>query len=162
MGTKSEDAAYIAEQIRLVIKDIGIDKLFSVCTDYAEANLCAARMLMAEFEDSKLVFFGCSAHILNLLMKDIGKLHSVKSILTSAVSVVNEVRNRRALLSNLTERQKQTQSVGARTLKNPGQTRFGSTVICLHSLIVNKHNLQALAIEPLVHWSIGTIGQQVD
>lgn len=34
------------------------------------------------------------------------------------------------------------------TLKNPGQTRFGSTVICLRSVIINKHNLQVLASDP--------------
>lgn len=148
LGNKSEDAQYIAEQIRLVIADIGVDKLFAVCTDNAEANLCAARILMKEFEASKLGFFGCIAHVLNLLMKDIAKIESVKSIISSAVSVVNEVKSRRALSSNLAKRQKQTQGVKAKTLKNPGQTRFGSTVICLNSLIVNKHNLQALAIKP--------------
>lgn len=41
LGNMSEDTQYIAEQIRLVINYIGVDKLFAICTDNAEVNLCA-------------------------------------------------------------------------------------------------------------------------
>lgn len=103
------------------------------------------------FPENNISFYGCAGHIGNLLLKDIGKLDSISSIVDSCFKIVNEIRRSRILIAVFTEIQESNIDDPKKiTLKVSGKTRWGSNVRCLKSVLENKSNLQALAISKKV------------
>ncbi|XP_034934248.1 uncharacterized protein [Chelonus insularis] len=71
-GTESQTALYISEKIGSVIDALGIKKVIGICTDNCAAMKSAWTLIDQKYNVDKLYCYGCTAHILNLLMKDIG------------------------------------------------------------------------------------------
>lgn len=159
-GIEKESGEFIAKQLTKQIDKIGSRKVVSICTDNASAMRKAWRFLEAKYSDDGLAAFGCIAHLLNLLMKDVGNLESVKPQIESAKAIVKKVKDSSVIAATFATIQKQNQELGRstslETLKNPGATRFGSIVTCCDSLLNNKYNLETLAIYPAIQEKLGS------
>ncbi|XP_034935220.1 uncharacterized protein [Chelonus insularis] len=145
-GTESQTALYISEKIGSVIDALGIKKVIGICTDNCAAMKSAWTLIDQKYNVDKLYCYGCAAHILNLLMKDIGSQATVETLVTSATAIVKGIKEVQIMSAIFKEIQSQDERRVFITLKLPAKTRFGSTIIMIDSLCVNKHNLQALAI----------------
>lgn len=139
---------YIADEISNVIEDIGYKKVLGICTDNCSAMKRGWQILQEKYDGKQILIYGCVDHILNLLVKDVVTVTSIDTVLKSGTSVVKEVKASHLLTSLFTKIQKQDTKKVTITLKLPGKTRWGSQISCLNSLLINKHNLQALAISP--------------
>ncbi|XP_043271188.1 uncharacterized protein [Venturia canescens] len=95
--TNSQTAEYIAKQISEVIDAIGPTKLLGVCTDNAASMKCAWRILQDQYHEDKITFYGCSAHILNLLIKDAMSLPSIDKVSKNATMIVKEIKDKHLL-----------------------------------------------------------------
>lgn len=83
-------------------------------------------------------------------------MKSVGSIITECVTVVRHVRYSQMLSTVFKSEQKSSEG----SAKLPVKKRWGSTVQCLKSLLVNKHSLQALAIDDSVKEYLNNIVKQ--
>ena len=90
-GGKPKTAEFIASFLRNVLNDPELmDKIIQVVIDNA-ANCKAAGVILKQ-EFPHFLFSGCAAHGLDLLLKDIKKLHWVDEALSLVPTVVNLVR----------------------------------------------------------------------
>ena len=81
----------IANDIQQVIDKVSSSKISAVITDNASVMKKAWRILEAEYP--KIIFFGCIAHNLNLIIGDIMKLKWSADILKDAKAIVKYFRN---------------------------------------------------------------------
>lgn len=102
----------------------------------------AWRILKKKYKDYDLAAFGCGSYVFNLLMEDIGNLETTKIVVKQAKQIVRETRKSIILSATFKLIQQNSPDKITTTLKNPGNTCFGSTVTCLQSLLVNKSSLQ--------------------
>ena len=87
----SHTGSYMAELIAEKIEEIGKAKVLSLVTDNAAAMKRAWQIL--KFRFPRLLTYGCSAHSLDLLAKDICKLLWVKPVVEQATAVSKYIRN---------------------------------------------------------------------
>jgi hypothetical protein len=134
--------AYIADQLKAVIEEIGPNKVYATVTDNA-ANMKSA---WTEIEEaySHITPIGCSAHGLNLLLGDIMSTQTMQAIHSKAKTIVKFFRNKQVVSATFAEKQKQKGK--PTSLKLPVVTRWGSTVIMFQSLQEGKESLQEVAI----------------
>lgn len=137
----TEDGEYLANQIKIVMEEVGSDKVNAVCTDNASNNKKAWEIVEDLYVENIISFFGCAAHVLNLLSKDILDQPSAAKIFKDAKVVIKEIKESHVLLSEFTDIQKNDEKGIKVTLKIPAKTRWGSASQCLESILVNKHNL---------------------
>ena len=145
----SQDGVYIAKQLSNAIEEVGPQKVLGVCTDNASACKRAWRIIEEQYKDDFISCYGCAAHILHLLVKNILDLESAKKTLSNATSISKEIKYSHTLAAALSMIQNSLppEKRVTTTLKIPGKTRWGSAMNCLQSLSVNKHNLKLLAID---------------
>ncbi|XP_018376446.1 PREDICTED: uncharacterized protein LOC108769755 [Trachymyrmex cornetzi] len=86
---------------------------------------------------------GCVAHGLNLLMKDIIKLESLKKLKENAKSIVKVFKQKHVVHSVFNSNQEQNMP----SLKLPNNTRFSGDVLVFNSLQCNKSALKKTVIE---------------
>jgi hypothetical protein len=79
-ATKNADR--LADVMRFTIEDIGPDNMVLVVLDNAANAKAAGKSLEDDF--SHIMWVGCITHSLNLLLKDIGELDWVETVLNSA------------------------------------------------------------------------------
>lgn len=144
-GHVTQDAAFVAQKLMKRIDDIGINKVIGICTDNARTMKASWNIIKANYGD-EITCYGCASHICNLLMQDVAEITSIKSVIQSAKIIVKKIKFNHVLAAKLKIIQGKNDGKAAKTLKLPGKTRFGSTNICLNSVLLNKRNLQELAI----------------
>jgi len=140
-GAKSHSCAYIAKEISSVIQDLGPDKVLGVVTDNAKSMKSAWAIFKKEYDH--LETYGCVAHGLNLLAKDLAKFENISSVVTSGKNIVKKIN----LSHKLNAKFKEKQTGKKLTLKLPVKTRWGSHVASLGSILHNKSALQLFAID---------------
>ncbi|XP_008182770.1 uncharacterized protein LOC103309341 [Acyrthosiphon pisum] len=69
--------------------EIGIKKCIAVITDNASPMLKAAKILTTKYPH--ITSYGCAAHVLNLLIGDILKVHSILLVKTEANDIVKQI-----------------------------------------------------------------------
>lgn len=118
----------------------------TVCTDNAEVNKAAWKIVHKNFEDAgkSILFYGCSAHVLNLLSKDLLDLPSAAETFSKAKTVVKAIKHSHVLLAEFNQIQKNDEKGVKTSLKIPPKTRWGAAAQTLESMQINKHNLQKL------------------
>lgn len=134
----SHTASYLAGILRECILENGEEKIISIILDNASANVSAMKILSKEFPQIQM--HGCICHVINLLIVDFRKLEKVAIILNEAKEVVISVKACHFTKGYLDE-------MGGESLKLFVPTRWLSAGNMFRSLISNKKNLQALAIE---------------
>ena len=134
----TKDSGYIAQVIMSSIEKIGPELILQVITDSA-ANCKAAWQIIAK-KFPKIVCGPCSAHCLDLLLEDWGKLIWISSILKDVIAVVKFIKGHdgsRAMLKKHSPN---------KFLLHPAETRFGTCVIMTQRLVELKDALQEMIV----------------
>ncbi|KAF2882508.1 hypothetical protein ILUMI_23669 [Ignelater luminosus] len=137
---------YVAEQIEAVFTDIGINKVIACCTDNAANMKKAWDLLREKYADKPISFYGCAAHTLNLLVKDITKLNTTDILINSAKAIIKVIKSKSVLNSAFFNLQREKQEPRKCVLKLPVATRWASIVLSFESLLKIKNILKALVI----------------
>lgn len=150
-GTEAHTGEYMASEISRVITEAeavaGVGKVTAVVSDNA-ANMKKAGKLV-ELKHPGVVFSGCAAHAVNLLLKDIFKIDFFASTLKKAVKIVKFVRARHLLLGRIrAERGQVKKCVKAGELSTPVSTRWYAQEKCIKSVVRNKVPLTAAFNDP--------------
>lgn len=119
-----------------------------ICTDNAAYCKKAWKIVETKYTSDYIFGYGCAAHVLNLLVKDVTNQATTDLILKDSTSIVKEIKKSNILQANLVEIQRSApvEERVTTTLKLPAQTRWGSSLNCSQSLSVNQSNLKNLAI----------------
>ncbi|XP_076062416.1 uncharacterized protein LOC143037750 [Oratosquilla oratoria] len=144
LGAESHTGQYIAYLLKKVVDDNGPLKVLGVCTYNASNMKKAWELLQLEYPHIKP--YGCMAHTLQLIFTDLKKIKSAENIQSDCIKVCKAVKQSQKLTALLKQHQQQSPQGQQQTLKLPVKTRWGSVIQCLKSVCINKHELQALAI----------------
>ncbi|CAH1768025.1 5231_t:CDS:2, partial [Entrophospora sp. SA101] len=93
-----------------------------------------------------IIYIGCISHSLNLLIGDIIKLDWVDGFLKKSKSIVKFFKSHN-IPSAVFKRYQQNNNQSQASLKLPVKTRWGSSVMCLESLIQNRLALELTVTE---------------
>ena len=85
----TEDAPYYSDLILKEIVKLGIMKVSAVISDHAAAYVSAKKLISNVHPH--IIGVGCSAHLANLLIKDLMKLKSLDEIIDEAKCIINTV-----------------------------------------------------------------------
>ncbi|CAH1112832.1 unnamed protein product [Psylliodes chrysocephalus] len=102
-----------------------------------------AALALVKEKYPSIIPLGCLAHLLHLLCEEILKYNSFMATVTSIVKTIKNSHVLKALFGRFQLEKSQKTRV---SLKLPGQTRWGSNLFCLQSLLSNKYALQKLAV----------------
>ncbi|CAH1736275.1 unnamed protein product [Aphis gossypii] len=140
-GAESHTAIFIAKEISVVLNEVGPKKVLGIVTDNAKNMKGAWKILQEKY--NHLQPYGCVAHGLNLLAKDISSIESIAIIVNKGKEIVKEIIFSHRLDAIFKEKQVDKKI----TLKLPVCTRWGSHVIFLNSIIKNRSALRSVAID---------------
>ncbi|CAH9122599.1 unnamed protein product [Cuscuta epithymum] len=135
---ESQDASLLASLLEKQIQKIGKENVIQVVTDNG-ANYKAAGKLL-EQRIPTLSWTPCSAHCLDLMMEDIGKLVEFKPWIDSARRCTTFIYRHTRILSAMRER------TGGRDLVRAGVTRFATAFLTLQSLCKYREPLRNLFV----------------
>lgn len=124
-----------------VIDKIGPEKTAAVITDNAKNMKKAWRLIRRKY--NHIFTIGCIAHSLNLPMKNIMKLESLKKMEENAKSIVKVFKHKYVVHNVFNSKQEHN----APSLKLSNKTRFSGDVLLFNSLPCNKSALKKTAIE---------------
>lgn len=155
--TSSSDhtAAFVADQIQKVVEDVGSQKVFGLCTDYA-TNMKEAWGLIKQ-KYPHIQPYGCLVHGLNLIFSDVCKVKSLSEMIADCEVIARSVNNCSELFALFKQHQQQfiknqqqtegcsTNKTSQQTLRQPVNTWWGSSVQSMENLFASKRPLQALA-----------------
>jgi len=99
----------------------------------------------------KIIFLGCLAHNLNLLVGDIIKLDWVQNILLNAILIVKFFKRHTIPAAILKKYQEINYGSKFKSLKLPVETRWGSSVKCLDSIKSNQLAISLTTTELINH-----------
>jgi hypothetical protein len=94
-----KNAAYLAEQISIVIRDVGADNIVQVIMD--GANKACWPIINAEFPH--IICAWCTAHVMDLLLEDIGKMEFFNAISAQGKAVVIWIRGHQAFAAKFSK-----------------------------------------------------------
>jgi len=133
-----KDAQFIADEIKLRIESIGKENVVQVVTDSA-GNCVAARNILSVTYPG-IVFSPCTAHCLDLLLEDIGKLPWAASTIETGHKIVKFITNHQGALAKFRTHSKVE-------LLKPGETRFASFFIMLQRVHESRDALQETVMD---------------
>lgn len=146
-GEAKQNAENIAIDIENVIQTIDINKLSAIITDNAPVMKKAWRILKKKYPN--VIFLGCIAHNINLIINDITKLDWIKKIMNDSKKIVKYFKSHN-IATGILKRYQKRDNTPTTSLKLPCKTRWGSSATCLESLIRNQLALE-LTITELTH-----------
>ena len=136
---KTKDARLMFDSIDEMIEKVGRDKVVHVVTDNASVMVAARRLLEEKYPH--ITCSGCVAHVMDLLLEDLGKLDWVEPYLSAANDVVVFVRNHG-------DAEAAVKRHGAtHELLKPAETRFASKFIMLQRAFQLRGPLRAMATD---------------
>lgn len=143
--TERHTGNYMAKVMIEIIEEVGPGKVFGIVTDNAANMKKAWREINNKYEH--ITTYGCVAHALSLLINDIISLKSFQILIKGGVAIVNNIRRRHVLHAIFNEKQKESSINKKKSLMLPVQTRWGSVVVFLNSLLANKQIIRLLNID---------------
>lgn len=150
----------MADIIGSVFEEVGPSKIIACCTDNAANMKKSWEILEERYIGLPITFYGCAAHILNLLFCDVMKFQSCIELNRRAVNIIKTIRRGAVLRARFCELQKEV-AMGtesrriAMSLKLPVATRWASVFYAFESLDKNKECLQRLAITKDLEENLG-------
>ena len=87
---QSVNAEFLAETIKRVFQVIEQRKVVAIVTDNASEMLSAQRIMSSRYPG--MIGVRCSAHRLNLLIKDIAKLNKIDRALRNERFIIDEIK----------------------------------------------------------------------
>lgn len=140
--TNRHKADYLTSELSKVIEEIGEDRFFAVVTDNAANMAKCGRSLCNKFD--KMIWIGCIAHTLNLLVGDVLRKTCVKEIFEFVVAVIKNITQSHILTAEF--RKHATEKSITVSLVLPVKTRWGSYLHCLDIFLKSKRILQTMAV----------------
>ncbi|KAL3685205.1 hypothetical protein R1sor_003227 [Riccia sorocarpa] len=134
-----KSGVWIAGHIKKAIEERGPENVLQFVADNASANTLAGKLVRDTYPH--VIFGGCVAHGLDLLMEDIGKLDWVKSVVTDCKTFIQFVKNHHMPHAMFLDHF----SNGA-TLLKPAATRFATNCIMLDRAYTFKGPLSRMVI----------------
>ncbi|KAL3677110.1 hypothetical protein R1sor_027058 [Riccia sorocarpa] len=134
-----KSGVWIAGHIKKAIEERGPENVLQFVADNASANTLAGKLVRDTYPH--VIFGGCVAHGLDLLMEDIGKLDWVKSVVTECKTFIQFVKNHHMPHAMFLDHF----SNGASLLK-PVATRFATNCIMLDRAYTLKGPLSRMVI----------------
>lgn len=136
-----QDAEGVAKAICEVIDELGPQKFSQVITDNAPVMQAAWRIIEETY--SNITANGCSAHGMNLLLKDISKFPQNQEVIKKNEKISQFVRNHHIVKAKYDS--KRAELGITTTIKAPVATRWYSLSLCAQSLLKSKYVLMSLA-----------------
>ncbi|CAI7853666.1 unnamed protein product [Closterium sp. NIES-54] len=121
--TAKKTGEYLAGLIRRSIADVGDSKVVQVVMDNASNNRRVADILCDDFP--RVFFNSCAAHVLDLMLHNIGNVRAMKRVLNQVHRVVMIVKGSASAVTLFHE------LFSKLSLVRPGATCFGMQVIML-------------------------------
>uniref|UniRef100_A0A803LRA4 DUF659 domain-containing protein n=1 Tax=Chenopodium quinoa TaxID=63459 RepID=A0A803LRA4_CHEQI len=146
------DTNYYYSLMEKVVQEIGEEKVVQIVTDNEASVKAAGKKLMDRFPH--LYWTACTAHCLDLLLEDIGKKSSIKSVIERARKVSQFIYKYKWAVDYMKK------FTGGRDLTRPGITRFATQFIMLESVVRHKTALQEMFDSST--WVTSRFGQMND
>ncbi|XP_021754926.1 uncharacterized protein LOC110720229 [Chenopodium quinoa] len=146
------DTNYYYSLMEKVVQEIGEEKVVQIVTDNEASVKAAGKKLMDRFPH--LNWTACAAHCLDLLLEDIGKKSSIKSVIERARKVSQFIYKYKWAVDYMKK------FTGGRDLTRPGITRFATQFIMLESVVRHKTALQEMFDSST--WVTSRFGQMND
>ena len=124
------------------LKKFNINKIQSYTSDNSSNNINCAKLLNETSDFVGVIFVGCFAHIINIIVQS-GMLKN-NSLIIKVRNIVNDVNNSTKLNDNL-ENIAKINSLKYYSLVNDVVTRWNSTYLMLESVIKNESLLKLLS-----------------
>lgn len=134
-GEMRQTGENIGADIENTISQIDHTKLSAVITDNASSMKKAWKLVAIRYPN--VIFLGCVAHSLNLLIGDIMKLSWADTIMKNSKIIVKYFKSHQIPAAILKRYQLSNYNKQI-SLKLPVKTRWGSSAACLNSLQVNQ------------------------
>ncbi|GBG83217.1 hypothetical protein CBR_g36831 [Chara braunii] len=154
VSKKKKTAIALAMMWEQVIRDIGVQRVNAICTDNAEVNKQAARILgrHTDRDISSIPWVPCAAHCLSLLMKDICELDWVKEVVQRTKMMVKFIRRHHHTASLYTKCSELSREL---TLILPTEVRFASSYMMMNRFWGRRRVLEDMMEEGwrLLRWS---------
>jgi hypothetical protein len=115
-----QNAVAIADEIGLVIEEIGVSKFSAVITDSPNVMILARKLLVERYPT--ISAYGCAAHGVNLLIKDIVALPEYAKTTKEASKLIQFVNNHQMCLAKFEAKRKEAGV--AHKLTAPALTRW--------------------------------------
>ncbi|CAI5983237.1 unnamed protein product, partial [Closterium sp. NIES-64] len=136
--TAKKTGEYLAKLIQHAICEVGDSHIVQVVMDNAANNKRAANLLKDEYP--QVFFTNCAAHVLDLMLHDMGKVKAVKRVLNQVHRVVMMVKGSASAVTLFRE------LFSKLALVRPGATRFGMQVIMIERFLEVKKALKEMVI----------------
>ncbi|KAL7233198.1 hypothetical protein ACSBR1_016932 [Camellia fascicularis] len=132
----SRTAEYYFGLLDKVVDEIGEQYVVQVVTDNEPALKAAGKMLMRKRKH--LYWTACSAHCIDLMLKDIANKKSVAKVIEDGKTITNFIYNSGWVLDLMRK------FTGDRELIQPAITRFATNFIVIESIVRYKQQLRAM------------------
>ncbi|GBG84018.1 hypothetical protein CBR_g37893 [Chara braunii] len=132
----NKDSAAVVAGWKRFFREVGVEKITTICTDSFAGNTSAAKMLREDPEFSQIYWLPCTAHCMDLLLHNICKKERAAEIISKANRVVNFFRVHRWPISALRTALVKFPDLKCSCLLRPAQTRFGMHYVMLQRLEV--------------------------
>ena len=153
-GSESHDGEFYAQKVSEIMEKVGPMKVIGYITDNASVMKKSWRLLTQKYPH--LIAFGCAAHGLNLLCKDIMSIRRLKR-LEQSVNAIVKVFKKSALLSGRIKELSSQKGAEKVELKLSNKTRWVSTLLSFRSLIKSKSHIRQIAVDTKYE---GILGQE--
>mmetsp|Transcript_5370 Transcript_5370/g.16253 ORF Transcript_5370/g.16253 Transcript_5370/m.16253 type:complete len:196 (-) Transcript_5370:174-761(-) len=148
-GEGAKDAKYVADDLLKVLAEVGAEKVVCVVTDSASVNEKAMKIVTENHKH--ITWVRCTAHAINLIFKDIGKLSWADEVVSNARKVVKFIR-RYTRTRSMYRKCVRALPVGAEgrnlELFLPADTRFGSNVVLCDRMLKVREALTRVVSDP--------------
>ncbi|KAL3694823.1 hypothetical protein R1sor_008474 [Riccia sorocarpa] len=146
-SNETKSVVWIAEHITKDIEERGPPNVLQFVADNASANILAGKLVRERYPH--IIFGGCVAHRLDLLMEDIGKLPWVKEVINDCKKFIKFIKNHHMTNAMFLD----FFSNGA-TLLKPAATKFATNVIMLDRAWTLSSSLRRMVIsDRWVSWA---------
>ncbi|GBG60418.1 hypothetical protein CBR_g5594 [Chara braunii] len=135
VSDQEKDAAAVVEGWKRFFRDIGVEKITTICTDSFSGNKSAATMLREDPQFQQIYRIPCTAHCMDLFMQDVGDQPWATNAIKKTNKVVKFFRNHRRPRSALRIELTKQKGQKVRVILRPAQTRFGTHYVMLDRLI---------------------------
>ncbi|KAL7608742.1 hypothetical protein Lser_V15G11849 [Lactuca serriola] len=132
----AKDANKLLEMLNSIVEEIGEENVVQVVTDSASAYVLASSKL--EQERPRLYWSPCSAHLIDLMLQDIGGGKTFKYTLDKARKVTVYIYRHCVLLSMF------RRFIGGQELTRAGLTQFATSFLTLKRFQELKHPIRQL------------------
>ncbi|XP_057871822.2 uncharacterized protein LOC131078166 [Cryptomeria japonica] len=137
-SSKVKNAETSAGMLEHVVMEVGVENVVQIITDNAAAYLSAGRIVQERHPT--LFWTPCAAHVLDLLLEDIGKLEWVTLVVEDARRITKYIYNHCWVLNLM------RQHTQGKDLVRAGVTRFVTIFLTLQSLLVALTSLKQMFV----------------